>query len=249
MKQKKKKTPSSYQKRSYRNIVDPSGLVSSYVTVRQTDLHILAPAVVEEQAYHFVYQYRNQLENYIASLPDFLTALLPLPLDPLSPPMVREMLKAAAAAGVGPMAAVAGAIAEFVGRDLLAAGQEEVIVENGGDIFLSRKKECTAAIFAGESPLSNQVGLRIKPGQMPLGICTSSGTVGHSLSFGKADAVTVLARSTLLADAAATRLGNEVKDKRDINKALGIAEKIPGLMGVVIIKDRELGAWGEVELV
>ena len=108
------------------------------------------------------------------------------------------------------MAAVAGAIAEYVGRSLLLQGVREVMVENGGDIFLSRKKDCTVAIFAGQSPLSNKVGVLIAGKDMPRAVCTSSGTVGHSLSFGDADSVTVLASSTPLADAVATRLGNEV---------------------------------------
>jgi hypothetical protein len=161
------------------------------------------------------------------------------------------MLKAAAAADVGPMAAVAGAIAEFVGRDLLGAGLEEVMVENGGDIFLKRNRESVAAIFAGQSPLNQKVGLRIPQGLMPIGLCTSSGTVGHSLSLGKADSVTVLAPSALLADAAATRLGNEVTtgDQENINQVLRIARTIPELLGVIIICGKNMGAWGEIDLV
>jgi ApbE superfamily uncharacterized protein (UPF0280 family) len=161
------------------------------------------------------------------------------------------MIKAAAAADVGPMAAVAGAIAEYVGRDLLDAGEPEVMVENGGDIFLKRDKECVASIFAGQSPLNQKVGIRIPSPLMPIGLCTSSGTVGHSLSLGKADSVTVLAPSALLADAAATRLGNEVKagDQRSINETLAVARAIPGILGVVIICGKNLGVWGEIDLV
>jgi ApbE superfamily uncharacterized protein (UPF0280 family) len=147
------------------------------------------------------------------------------------------------------MAAVAGAMAEYVGRDLLAAGIEEIMIENGGDIFLKRQKECLVAIFAGQSPLSQQVGIQIPVARMPLGICTSSGAVGHSLSLGKADSVTVLSPSTPLADAVATRLGNEVGAKGDINRALQVAQSIPNISGVVIILDNQLGAWGAVDLV
>jgi ApbE superfamily uncharacterized protein (UPF0280 family) len=151
------------------------------------------------------------------------------------------------------MAAVAGTIAEYVGKGLMAQGQPEVMVENGGDVFLCRNQDCSAAIFAGESPLSYKVGIQIKKEQMPLGVCTSSGTVGHSLSLGEADSVTVLARSTALADAAATRLGNEVGHvrggKEGVAQALEAAAGIEGIVGVVVICGELMGAAGDVELV
>jgi ApbE superfamily uncharacterized protein (UPF0280 family) len=250
-KKRKKISPSAYIKRNYRQVIAADDLVSSFVTVKETDLHILAAVNSVAEGNNFVHRYRNQLENYIVSHPDFLTALVPLEQNTLAPPIVRGMLEAAAAANVGPMAAVAGAIAEFVGRDLLNTGLQEIMVENGGDIFIKRNKECLAAIFAGRSPLNQKVGLRIPPRLMPVGLCTSSGTVGHSLSLGNADSVTVLAPSALLADAAATRLGNEVSagDQENINKVLEVAKTIPGLLGVIIICGKNMGAWGEIDLV
>ncbi|MCK4837293.1 MAG: UPF0280 family protein [Desulfobulbaceae bacterium] len=250
MTRKRKKPPESYRERRYRKIPDANGLQSCQVKVRETDLHILAPLDVEEQATHLIVQYRTQLENYLARCPVFVEALAPLKDDPTAVPLVRDMLRAGLAADVGPMAAVAGVIAEYVGRGLLKInGCTEVVVENGGDIFMQRRKDCTAAIFAGESPLSYRVGVRVPARDMPLGICTSSGTVGHSLSLGQADSVTVISPSTALADAAATRLGNEVSRGGDIGPALEIAAKIPGLAGVVIVVGEELGAWGQMELV
>ena len=250
-KKRKKISPNAYGKRSYRQKIQADDLVSSYIRVKETDLHILAARNIEEEGYHFVYRYRNQLENYIAAHPEFLTALVPLEQDELAPPIIKGMLKAGAAADVGPMAAVAGAIAEYVGRDLLSIGLQEVMVENGGDIFIKRNRECVAAIFAGQSSLNRKVGLRIQASQMPVGLCTSSGTVGHSLSLGKADSVTVLATSALLADATATRLGNEVKtgSQDKINEVLGLAKTIPDIIGVVIICGKHMGAWGELDLV
>ena len=121
--------------------------------------------------------------------------------------------------------------------------------ENGGDIFLQRNQECLTAIYAGESPLSNRIGLRITADTMPIGICTSSGSIGHSLSFGLADSVTVLAHDTALADTAATRLGNELKADEDMAHTLEVAQQIPDLLGVVVVKNETLGAWGDVELV
>ncbi len=247
---KRKKSPTAYRQRSYRQLVDVGRLRSVQIQLRETDLHILAPVEVRETALQLVIQYRNQLENYLGRHASFLESLTPLADDLLAPPLVRAMLRAGLATGVGPMAAVAGVIAEYVGRDLLnVPGCDEVMVENGGDIFLSRRQDCRVAIFAGASPLSNRVGLLIPAGTMPCGICTSSGTVGHSLSLGRADAVTVVAASTALADAAATRLGNEVKNRRDLARALELAGTIAGLLGVTIIIGEELGAWGSIELV
>ncbi len=248
-----KKKPESYQKRTYRRLPEQGGLVSSLVQVKETDLHVQADRDVTQRATELVLECRLQIEDYIVQHPEFYSTLTPLPADNLAPPVVREMLWAAQIADVGPMAAVAGAIAEFVGTKLVHEGVKEIIVENGGDIFLTRQKECTIAIFAGQSVLSQKVGVRIPAKTMPCGICTSSGTVGHSLSLGSADSVTVLADSTALADAAATRLGNEVgksKDgKAEINRALSKAKEIHGIKGVVVILGGLLGAIGDIELV
>ena len=227
-------------------------MVSSYVSVKETDLHILAAREIERQALDLVYQFRNQLENYIAARPEFLTALVPIDKDLLAPPIVKQMLEAASSADVGPMAAVAGAIAEFVGFGLLDQGIDEIIIENGGDIFIKRNKECITSIFTGQSPLNQKLGIKIAKADMPIGVCTSSGTVGHSLSLGQADSVTVLAASTPLADAAATRIGNEVSSKAAgsaIEHALDIGRNISGLSGVVIIQGEKVGAWCEINLV
>ncbi len=247
---KRKKPPESYRHRSYRQQSGDPELRVCQVQVRETDLQILAPVEVRAAALHLVVQYRTQLENYLPRQPQFLEALSPLPDDPTAPPLVRAMLRVGLLTEVGPMAAVAGVIAEYVGRDLLKIpGCDEVVVENGGDIFISRKRDCTIAIFAGASQLSNRVGLKLRGDQMPCGVCTSSATVGHSLSLGRADAITVVAGSAALADAAATRIGNIVKSKTDLGRALEVAAAIPGLTGVVIIIGEELGAWGDLQLV
>jgi len=143
---------------------------------------------------------------------------------------------------------VAGAMAEFVSKDLLSLS-EEVIVENGGDIYLVTAKERTIGIYAGDSPLSLKVGILVQPEDSPLGICTSSGVVGPSLSFGKAEAVCILSRSATLADAAATAVGNVVKKKKDVDAGLEQGKGIEGVLGVVMILGDRMGAWGKVRLV
>jgi ApbE superfamily uncharacterized protein (UPF0280 family) len=158
------------------------------------------------------------------------------------------MIKAGNLAGVGPMAAVAGAIAEFVGKDLLAHS-EEVVVENGGDIFMKLNDPVTIGIYAGKSPLSMKLGVRLIPGNRPLSICTSSGTVGHSLSFGKSDAVCIVSHSCALADAAATAIGNRIRSKGDVKTAVQEAGKMDGITGAVAIIDDIIGLWGDLDII
>jgi uncharacterized protein len=236
-----------YQARTYRHWIESKDLAAFTVTVRETDLYIRAASNLQRKARRLVLKYRAQLESYIAQHPDFQPSLKPLPIPPECPRIVKEMLEAGEKAGVGPMAAVAGAIAECVGRELLEFSPE-VIVENGGDIFLKVNSPKIIGIYAGDSPLSGKIGLEIEPEATPLSVCTSSGTVGHSLSFGKADAVIAIAPSAALADAAATAICNLVKKPADINAAIEAGRSISGLTGIVIVIGGEVGAWGSVKL-
>ncbi len=237
-----------YEPRTYRHWVKDEDLVSFNVTVKETDLCIRAVCNLEMEALEAVIKYRTPLEEYIKGHPLFLHSLEPCPVEEDAPVIVRDMAQAAEKVGVGPMAAVAGAIAEAVGRDLLAHAPE-VIVENGGDIFVRLSKTRLVGVYAGESPLTGKIALEIEPEDTPLGVCTSSGTVGHSLSFGGADAVIVISYWTALADAAATAIGNIVKSADDIATAIEQAQVIDGLTGVVVIKDDKMGVWGKVKLV
>ena len=250
---KRRKNPKSYIDRKYRSPLESGDLVSSFAKIKDTDLHILADRDVTLWAQDLALQYRLQVETYIAKNPLFASSLVPLSCDGHAPPLIREMFDACLRAGVGPMAAVAGTIAEYVGRALIEKGCLEVMVENGGDIFIWRKTDCRVAIFAGESPLSNKVGVRLKASSMPVAVCTSSGTVGHSLSFGQADSVTVIAQSAALADAAATRLGNEAGQSADgsskMKGVLEIGRQIDGVQGVVVICNELIGAVGGIELI
>ena len=236
-----------YEPRTYRNQIHGTDLVSFGVTIKETDLYIRARKNLKSKAERMVEKYRSILEKYIERYPEFLTSLEPFSPDENAPMIVKEMAESGTAAGVGPMAAVAGAIAEYVGRELLEY-TPEVIVENGGDIFLKNLSPRTVSIYAGKSPLSNIIALEISPGDTPLGICTSSGTVGHSLSFGKADAVVILSPSASLADAVATAVGNLVKTEKDIQTGLGFSEEIPGVKGALIIINDKMGIHGDIKL-
>jgi uncharacterized protein len=237
-----------HEERTYRSLINKDNLVSYNVKIAESDLLISSDKDLTDEGFKSLAKHRNSLELYIKNHPDFRTSLLPLPQDDLAPPIVRDMLAKSKICGVGPMAGVAGAVSEFVGYDLLNR-TENIIVENGGDIFIKSEIKLITSVYAGESPLSYNVNFIVKPEKTPLGICTSSATVGPSLSFGKADAVCVISPSATLADAAASAIGNRVKDKHDIKTALDYGMKIPGISGIIIICGSEMGAIGEVQLV
>ena len=236
-----------YEPRFYREWTKDKDLVSFSVVVKETDLYVRARRNLKRKALKAVLKYRALLERYIERYPEFLTALEPLEVGEDAPQIVKDMAEAARKAGVGPMAAVAGAIAEYVGRELLPFSSE-VIVENGGDIFLKTLKKRLVGVYAGESSFTGKIALEIQPEETPLGICTSSGTVGHSLSFGRADASIVLSPSTSLADAAATAIGNLIIEASDIPRGIDFAKNVEGIKGVAIIKDDQIGIWGEVKI-
>ena len=237
-----------HEERFYRGLSKPQDLHCYEVKLKETDLFCCTSSDVREVIENKVLYYRRQLEEYIRQRPDFLHSLVPIDADPLAPNIVKQMLAASASVGVGPMACVAGAIAEFVGKDIESVS-EEYIIENGGDIQLRTRKERMALVYAKDSPFSNKLGIRLKPRKEAYGVCTSSGTVGHSLSFGKADAVCILAPSALFADGLATRVGNMVKEESDIPQALEQGKTHADVMGILIILGDKLGVWGDVDLV
>ena len=238
----------AYEERIYREYMKAEGLVKFTAAEKETDLAIMADSDLTDKALIAIHKYRDELEKYIGSHPQFEKSFVPIRVHYDAPPIARSMAWAARKAKVGPMAAVAGAMAEWVGKELLHYSKE-VIVENGGDIYLKIKQPRKVGIFAGNSPFSEKIALEVDPKRNPFSVCTSSGTVGPSFSFGKADAVVVIASNASLADAAATAIGNVVKEISDIDKGLQVAKKIKGLDGVLIIKDDHLGVLGKIKIV
>lgn len=241
-------TPAGHGLRTYRQLVFGAGLTAFQVVCQETDLLVRADRPLERETRERVLELRGQIEGYIRRYPDFATTLSPWREDCLAPGIVRNMIRAGNAVGVGPMAAVAGAIAGDVGRELLGHSRQ-VVVENGGDIFLKTDQPAVAGLFAGHSPLSMKIGIRLTETNDGIGVCTSSGTVGHSLSSGKADAVCVVAPSCALADAAATAIANRIHGPGEIESAVSFGRSIAGVLGVVAVCGPEMGAWGQLELV
>jgi ApbE superfamily uncharacterized protein (UPF0280 family) len=232
----------------YRRIFNGDGLVYFNCKVKQSDLCIGAEYNLKKQAEESIKKYRQQVEEYIRKQPVFLHSLEPVKPLPGAPEIINHMCRASAACGVGPMAAIAGAVSFYVAMDLICY-TNELVVENGGDIYIVGKRERVVGIYAGQSALTGKIGVKISPDTLPVSICTSSGTVGHSLSFGSADAAVVLSKDACLADAAATAAGNMIRSRNDVEKTLNKLKMIPGITGILIIIGEYVGVWGNIELV
>ncbi len=235
--------PSAYRRRVR------GGAGVQRIVVGDTDLWIAAAEIPVGEVTALVGRIRADLARLCTEFPPFLASLAPVDVPSgLRPGAVaRAMLAASRAAEVGPMAAVAGAIAEEVCRRL-ARVQDDVVVENGGDIFMISRVPRTVAVYAGDSPLSMRLGVRLAAAQFPCGVCTSSGTVGPSLSFGNADAALVVASSGALADAVATALGNRVVTAGDLECAVSWATTIPGVSAALAVAGDALAAKGALQV-
>jgi len=189
---------------------------------------------------------RRILEEYIARHPAFRTALQPIDLRAEAPEIACRMAQAAERVGVGPMAAVAGAMAQRAAEAALAAGAEEAIVDNGGDLYLQAVEPVLVALGTGTATLAAQLALWVRPDETPLAICSSSGKMGHSMSLGRCDLATIVAKDAALADAAATQAANLVKTVADVDAALERILCIGGIDGVLIVQDDRVGLAGRL---
>ena len=234
--------------RFYRRSMQPPDLTVFRVVVGETDLWAAARADLSRLVAGRVRFHRRQLRAYMLRDPDFAAALVPREALPGAPPVVELMIAAAALAGVGPMAAVAGAIVQAVGEDLRTESPE-LILENGGDLFVRSSLPRTVAVLAGASPLSGRIGVALPPCPEGIGVCTSAGTVGHSLSFGRADAAMVIAADAAVADALATALGNRLRTPADLEEAVSWAARRPSVKGALAVMGRHLAAAGAMELI
>ncbi|HZK02874.1 MAG TPA: UPF0280 family protein [Bacteroidaceae bacterium] len=243
-----------YEKRSYRERFSTLERRSFVVSYKQTDLWIAVNKeaysdYLRQEALRLVIELRDQMDNYILNDPEYALSLIPYTPVNQAPEIMHLMASASKLAEIGPMSAVAGAIAQYVGvalKEKFSVG--EIIVENGGDIYAESISDLDVSVFAGSSPLSERVGLHIPANTFPLGICTSSGTVGPSLSFGIADAVMIICKDTMLADSYATAMANLVKTGRDIPNVLDIIREKKEILSAIIIVDDKMGITGNFQL-
>jgi len=198
-----------------------------------------------EAAKESIREHRNLLEKFIQADPFFMLTLEPYDLKANdAPDIVQQMIKTSAVFGIGPMSAVAGVIAKIAVEAMIEAGALYAIVDNGGDISIINDQTVLVGIYAGTSPIKD-LALEVPPRVEPLGICTSSGTVGPSISFGCADAALIVSRDPALADAAATALGNAVQPNVSLEVCFESIDK-PGIDGALVIRGEEMAVWGEL---
>lgn len=234
-----------YQPRTYRNRCSVPEWFVFKLCIEESDLYIkTTQPQLEDVAWKELEKVRAEIKSYIEKEPLFEHSLQPLFVADNAPLTVKAMADASAEFGVGPMAAVAGCIAEEVAQ-ALHRYSSGVVVENGGDIFLFNEKPVVIGLYTGINTVSMKLGLCLEANPQGISICTSSGKVGHSLNFGQSDAVTVLARNGAYADAAATALANIIQSEKDIDAALDCARAHQDISGVVIVIDGKIGVRGE----
>lgn len=202
-------------------------------------------ASMEADTYAMLVELRRSMDAYLLMDPAYKAALTPYDAGLEAPNSLKEMSRVSHKTGIGPMSAVAGAVAKHVAEFL---GTKEVIVENGGDIYAQACSDMDISVFAGQSPLSEKIGLHIPAADFPLGICTSSGTVGPSLSLGRADAVMIVCKDVMLADSYATAMANRIKTVNDLQPVIDRISDIPEILGAIAVKDDRMAITGQFEL-
>lgn len=239
--------------RTYRNHFRNENLVYFSVKVKEADVYIgltsssFYPGLPGEM-FMVLSNLMFQLETHIAINPEFQTSLVPLKPDVNDCPIVKDMFDASEKAGTGPMAAVAGAINLYLAKALVKyAKPEEWLIENGGDVYCKFNHEVNFAVYAGKSPLSGIIGIKIPGSHFPVGVCTSSGTVGHSFSFGKADAACVVCSDVCLADALATQLGNQISNPDDLEGMVSLFSQDPLVMGSLAVLGDRCAMAGDIQ--
>jgi len=242
------------EQRTYRNQFSKQRFQSFGVNYKETDLWIgVDPDSFREEmkdvALLKVKELRTEIEQYLLTDPVFGKTFEPHRIEPNAPEIVKVMADAANRSGVGPMASVAGVFSEMVGRYLMQQFDiQELVVENGGDIFLKINQNLLMSVYAGNSPLSEKIGIEIQASESPLGVCTSAGTVGPSVSLGKTDATMIICRNTALADALATTFGNLVQVPEDVQPVTQQTEQFPEILSAVIICRDKIGIRGQFEM-
>ncbi len=233
------------EERFYRKDMNAPDLNYYNVKIEQSDLFIGTKGEYIKSAKKALATARKEVKKEIATNPSFLTSYYPLRYSGGSTFMIAGMYSAAKAADVGPMAAVAGATAQYVGTELMKFS-DEVIVENGGDIFIKTNIERRIMLYAGQSSLSGRLAIKIPPGTW--GVCTSAYSVGHSYSEGRCDAAVVMAHDCTLADAVATALGNSIKNERQLEGGILNIMKINGITGALAVINEKIAAGGDISL-
>jgi len=210
------------------------------------DTHLKVYGRQYDQITGALVQERKKLEAYILRHPEFKNALSPVALLPEAPEIVQRMARAAEATGLGPMASVAGTLAQLGVEAAKKVGCNEAIVENGGDMYIMSPTPVTIGIYAGENSIGAQLAFHLTPEELPLAICSSSSKMGHSLSFGDCELATVIAKDAALADSVATLTCNSIFHETDVEQVLDRVGQIEGVRGILVVNNSKIGLWGDL---
>ena len=188
-------------------------------------------------------------EGYFRIDPEYKDSFEPYEVADNAPSVVKRLSLGSLITEVGPMAGIAGLYAEEIGKACKDQfGFKEVIVENGGDLYIDVEKRIKVSLFAGDHPLSNKIKLDIEPDMCPMGLCASSGKFGHSKSLGKADLVSVACFDTVMADQYATAFANQVVNVSDVEEVVDTAIEVMNLMHISVFKDKTFAIGGKIKV-
>ncbi len=232
----------------YRKNILQSHRYAWQASYRHTELLISADSDIKEKIKGLLEEIYRQLDYCIQKEPAFLKSLSPVKVKPFFPEAIRNMCRLSALFNVGPMAAVAGAVNDFLAAGLKSSCNE-LIIENGGDLYIKSGRDINTGVYVKNSFFKDLITVQVDSADMPCGICSSSGTFGHSLSLGNCDLAVVLSDSSTGADAAATAVANSINTVEDIRKSIDFFKGLSPVKGLLIIKKDIVGIWGKIRLV
>ncbi len=219
------------------------------ISYRYTELFISSDSSLEDRIKSLLEEIYSQLDYCIECDPSFEKSLSPVQIKPYFPEPIKNMCRLSAIFNVGPMAAVAGTVNDFLASGLEKYCENELFIENGGDLYIRSGRSVNIGVYVKNGFFKDSITLQVEPKDMPCGICASSGTFGHSLSFGKCDLAVVLSDTSTGSDAAATAVANSINSADDIKKSLNYFKKLSPVKGLLIVKEDRIGIWGKIKLV
>ncbi len=237
--------PSFKNRDIYRSRINYKGKYSFNIAYRNTELFVAGDKDIKKEVEKILEDIYGQFDIVAKRDPSFMTSLTPVKIKSFYPPVIKKMCMLSSEFKVGPMASVAGTVNDLIATEL-SVKCEELFIENGGDLYIKSKKDISVGIYARNKIFKDRIILKIRAGATPCGLCSSSGTFGHSFSMGKCDLAAVLSRSPITADAAATAVANSVRTEDDIEKSLEEFKSHESIKGLFIIKNDKIGIWGDL---
>lgn len=231
----------------YRNKISAEGRYSFRLDYKYSGLYIMCDRDISSGLKEPVLNFYRDIETAIVGETNFEKSLVPLKAGKDSPRTIKEMCSAGEVFSVGPMASIAGALCDHLAKSLTDRCSF-LMIENGGDVYIKSNGPLEVGIFTKNAYFKDKLTLLIEAEQTPCGICSSSGSFGHSLSLGKSDLVTVLSRTATIADAAATAIANTINSEEDIDKAIARFKEYREVEGLIIIRNKRIGLWGKLQL-